>query len=187
MIWPPSRQRRPRSAGYKATPRRRTRPSRGSSRPPCASQAQSVLIADLRRGPGAWPTRPCGSVTSYSRLGRCYRFSAAPNETYIIANFKETQIAYLRVGQSVSVQVDALPGEKLRGDIQLPRRDGFELRSAAECDGQFHKDRPADCGENHPRRSRGVGPRGLTGHVGIGNGDAHCGAWLAGGRFSKVN
>jgi hypothetical protein len=30
-------------------------------------------------------------------------------------------------------------------------------------------------------------PRGLTGHVGRGNGDAHCAAWLAGGRFSKVN
>jgi membrane fusion protein, multidrug efflux system len=88
-------------------------------------------IADLRRGAGAWPTRPCGSVTSYSRLGRCYRFSAVPNETYIIANFKETQIAYVRVGQSVSVRVDALPGEKLRGDIQLPNREGFELRSAA--------------------------------------------------------
>jgi hypothetical protein len=67
-----------------------------------------------------------------------------PNETYIIANFKETQLAHMRVGQSVSVRVDAFPGEKLRGDRQLPRRDGFELRAAAECDGQFHKDRPAD-------------------------------------------
>jgi multidrug resistance efflux pump len=54
-----------------------------------------------------------------------------PNEAYIIANFKETQIAYVRVGRSVSVRVDALPGEKLRGDRQLPRREGFELRAVA--------------------------------------------------------
>jgi hypothetical protein len=186
MIWPPSRPRRPRSAGCKATPRRRTRPSR-EQQATLRKPSSICPIADLRRGPGAWPTRPCRSVASYSRVGRCYRFSAVPNETYIIANFKETQIAYVRVGRSVSVLVDAVPREKLRGDRQLPRRDGFELRSAAECDGQFHKDRPADCGENHPRRSRGVGPRGLTGHVGIGNGDAHCAACLAGGRFSKVN
>jgi membrane fusion protein, multidrug efflux system len=49
-------------------------------------------------------------VASYSRVGRCYRGAAVPNETYIIANFKETQIAYVRVGRSVSVRVDALPG-----------------------------------------------------------------------------
>jgi multidrug resistance efflux pump len=70
-------------------------------------------------------------VASYSRVGRCYRFCAVPNEAYIIANFKETQIAYVRVGRSVSVRVDALPGEKLRGDRQLPRREGFELRAVA--------------------------------------------------------
>ena len=45
-------------------------------------------------------------------------------------------------------------------------------------------DRPADSGENHPRRPS---PRDLTGHVGRGNDDAHCISWLAGGRFSKVN
>jgi membrane fusion protein (multidrug efflux system) len=78
-------------------------------------------------------------VTSYSRLGRCYRFSAVPNETYIIANFKETQIAYVRVGQSGSVRVDALPGEKLRGDIQLPRQDGSSFALLPNATGNFIK------------------------------------------------
>ncbi|BBF84954.1 membrane fusion component of tripartite multidrug resistance system [Aquitalea magnusonii] len=36
---------------------------------------------------------------------------------YVEANFRETQLANLRVGQPVSLQVDALPHSKLRGHI----------------------------------------------------------------------
>lgn len=37
---------------------------------------------------------------------------------YVAANFKETQIGRMRVGQPVTVQVDALPGVHLRGRVQ---------------------------------------------------------------------
>lgn len=36
---------------------------------------------------------------------------------YIEANFKETQIGLMRVGQPVSVEVDALPGVEIRGTV----------------------------------------------------------------------
>jgi len=36
---------------------------------------------------------------------------------YVEANFRETQLAKLRVGQPVTLQVDALPGSSLRGHI----------------------------------------------------------------------
>ena len=36
---------------------------------------------------------------------------------YVEANFRETQLAQLRVGQPVTLQVDALPGVSLRGHI----------------------------------------------------------------------
>ncbi|WP_081933716.1 HlyD family secretion protein [Massilia sp. 9096] len=37
---------------------------------------------------------------------------------YIEANFKETQIGLMRVGQPAQIKVDALPGAKLRGHVQ---------------------------------------------------------------------
>jgi membrane fusion protein, multidrug efflux system len=49
-------------------------------------------------------------------------FSAMPNEIYIIANFKETKLAHMRVGQSVSVRVDAFSGGKLHGYIDSVQR-----------------------------------------------------------------
>jgi membrane fusion protein (multidrug efflux system) len=39
-------------------------------------------------------------------------------DVYIDANFKETQLARLQVGQPVAIKVDALPGEKIAGVVQ---------------------------------------------------------------------
>ncbi len=44
-------------------------------------------------------------------------FSAVPNEGYVIANFKETQLTHMRVGQPVNITVDAFPGLTLHGHI----------------------------------------------------------------------
>lgn len=48
-------------------------------------------------------------------------------DTYIIANFKETQLARLRIGQEVRIEVDAFPGVPLTG-----RLDSLAPASAAE-------------------------------------------------------
>ena len=69
-------------------------------------------------------------------------FSAVPNETYIIANFKETQLAHMRVGQSVSVRVDALSGEELHGHIDSFQRgtgSNFALLPPENATGNFVK------------------------------------------------
>ncbi|KUG06139.1 HlyD family secretion protein [Solirubrum puertoriconensis] len=42
----------------------------------------------------------------------------ASNRTWIIANFKETQLENMRVGQPVEVEVDAYPNEEFRGHIE---------------------------------------------------------------------
>lgn len=39
------------------------------------------------------------------------------NQIYVEANFKETQVGLMRVGQPVSIEVDALPGVELRGKV----------------------------------------------------------------------
>ena len=37
---------------------------------------------------------------------------------YVTANFKETQVARMAVGQPASVKVDALPGVELKGQVE---------------------------------------------------------------------
>lgn len=39
-------------------------------------------------------------------------------EKWVIANFKETQIGNFRIGQAVSIEVDAFPGKKFSGAIE---------------------------------------------------------------------
>jgi membrane fusion protein (multidrug efflux system) len=43
--------------------------------------------------------------------------SIVPEATYVIANFKETQVGAMRPGQSVTLEIDALPGEELHGVV----------------------------------------------------------------------
>jgi len=41
-----------------------------------------------------------------------------PSATYVVANFKETQIGDMKPGQEVDVDVDAFPGRKLHGKVE---------------------------------------------------------------------
>jgi len=41
-----------------------------------------------------------------------------PPKTYIVANFKETQVGHIRPGQRVEVKVDAFPGRTLTGVVE---------------------------------------------------------------------
>jgi membrane fusion protein, multidrug efflux system len=37
---------------------------------------------------------------------------------YLIANFKETQLGLMRIGQPVSIDIDALPNEAIHGTVE---------------------------------------------------------------------
>jgi membrane fusion protein, multidrug efflux system len=68
-------------------------------------------------------------------------FSAVPNEVYVIANFKETQLAGMRVGQHVRVTVDAL-GVSLHGHVDSFQRGTgsyFALLPPENATGNFVK------------------------------------------------
>lgn len=41
-----------------------------------------------------------------------------PDRTYLVANFKETQIGQMKPGQKVDIEVDAWPGRKLEGKVE---------------------------------------------------------------------
>jgi membrane fusion protein (multidrug efflux system) len=41
-----------------------------------------------------------------------------PNSTYVVGNFKETQVGSMRAGQRAVVEIDAYPGVKLEGTVE---------------------------------------------------------------------
>jgi membrane fusion protein (multidrug efflux system) len=41
-----------------------------------------------------------------------------PSETYVVANFKETQVGRIKPGQEVEISIDAFDGKKLKGKVE---------------------------------------------------------------------
>jgi membrane fusion protein (multidrug efflux system) len=69
-------------------------------------------------------------------------FSAVPNEIYIIADFKETQLTHMRVGQPVTIHMDAFPNRTLHGQINSFQRgtgSNFALLPPENATGNFVK------------------------------------------------
>ena len=69
-------------------------------------------------------------------------FSAVPNEIYVIANFKETQLTRMQVGQPVAIDVDAFPNHTLHGHIDSFQRgtgSNFALLPPENATGNFVK------------------------------------------------
>jgi membrane fusion protein (multidrug efflux system) len=69
-------------------------------------------------------------------------FSIVPQTTYVVANFKETQLERIRPGQSVTVRVDAFPRLRLKAHVDsLQRGSGsvFALLPPENATGNFVK------------------------------------------------
>jgi membrane fusion protein (multidrug efflux system) len=65
-----------------------------------------------------------------------------PDEVWITANYKETQLADMRPGQPVEIRIDAYPGRKLRGhvdSVQPGSGTAFSLLPAENATGNFVK------------------------------------------------
>ncbi len=64
------------------------------------------------------------------------------NKTWVIANFKETQLEYMKVGQPVKVEVDSYPNEDFQGHVEsLSAATGarFALLPPDNASGNFVK------------------------------------------------
>lgn len=57
--------------------------------------------------PGQY-VRPGGALMSVVPLG----------QTYVVANFKETQVGRMRIGQEVEISADAFPGQRFKGRVE---------------------------------------------------------------------
>jgi membrane fusion protein, multidrug efflux system len=69
-------------------------------------------------------------------------FSLVPPEVWVVANFKETQLRRMRVGQPVSVRADAVPGRDFRAhveSVQVGTGSRFTLLPPENATGNFVK------------------------------------------------
>jgi membrane fusion protein (multidrug efflux system) len=65
-----------------------------------------------------------------------------PDDVWIVANYKETQLADMRPGQSVEIRIDAYPGRKLTGhveSVQPGSGTAFSLLPAENATGNYVK------------------------------------------------
>ena len=84
-----------------------------------ASLAQAELnlsYTEIRAPQDGRITRRNVDVGTYAQAGQQVFYVTSPI-TWVVANFKETQLNRMRVGQYVAISVDAYPDMKLRGHI----------------------------------------------------------------------
>jgi hypothetical protein len=93
-------------------------------------------------------------VGNLVRLGQTLS-AAVPHQTHVVADFKETRLTHIRVGQPVTIAVDAFPDLNNRLPEEVPVRS--HLRTTA--DKRQPRARPA-CGKSaalKPRKTTVVG------------------------------
>ena len=65
-----------------------------------------------------------------------------PDEVWVVANYKETQLSHMRPGQPVEVRIDAYPNRKLTGrvaSVQPGSGSAFSLLPAENATGNYVK------------------------------------------------
>ena len=78
-------------------------------------------------------------VGQYVRVGTLL-VAVVPQDFWVVANFKETQIAGLRIGDTMAISIDAIPGREFKGRVEsLSPASGaqFALLPADNATGNF--------------------------------------------------
>ena len=82
-----------------------------------------------------------GAVGTYATAGQSLMMFV-PDQVWIVANYKETQLADMRPGQPVEFTIDAYPGRKLTGhvaSVQPGSGTAFSLLPAENATGNYVK------------------------------------------------
>jgi membrane fusion protein (multidrug efflux system) len=87
--------------------------SRAAARQAELNLAYTTISAPLDGTVGARSLR----VGQYVQAGTQMMAVVPLHSAYVVANFKETQLAHVRAGQPVELTVDALPELRLRGHV----------------------------------------------------------------------
>lgn len=109
-----------------------------------ASEAREALLLSYTRITSDCDCRVTNKTAQrgdYVQPGQVL-FSLVPNAPYVLANYRETELAPLRVGQPALVRVDALGGRKLHGHVdsfQSGTGSRFALLPPQNATGNFIK------------------------------------------------
>jgi len=86
-------------------------------------------------------TRKSVEPGAYVQVGQTL-FSIVPDQFWVVANFKETQLRYMRPGQQATVRVDAYPDKPFKGhvdSIQAGSGAAFSLLPPENATGNYVK------------------------------------------------
>ncbi len=86
-------------------------------------------------------TRKSVEPGAYVQAGQTF-FSIVPDRVWVLANFKETQLRYMRPGQPVTIKVDAYPDKVFKGhvdSIQAGSGAAFSLLPPENATGNYVK------------------------------------------------
>jgi len=86
-------------------------------------------------------TRKSVEPGAYVQVGQTL-FSIVPDQVWVVANFKETQLRYMQPGQPATVRVDAYPDKLFRGhvdSIQAGAGARFSLLPPENATGNYVK------------------------------------------------
>jgi membrane fusion protein (multidrug efflux system) len=92
-----------------------------------------------------------GAVGQYAQAGTNLSMFV-PDELWVTANYKETQLDRMRPGQPVDMEIDAYPERDFHGHLDSPARlrSGLLAAAARKRHRQLCQDRPARAGQDHP-------------------------------------
>jgi membrane fusion protein, multidrug efflux system len=120
------------------------RSARASLQQAEAQLDQAKLNLQYTRITAAQPGRVVklsGAVGTFAAAGQSLMMFV-PDDVWIVANYKETQLSDMRPGQSVGVRIDAYPDRKLTGrveSVQPGSGTAFSLLPAENATGNFVK------------------------------------------------
>jgi membrane fusion protein (multidrug efflux system) len=100
--------------------------------------SHAAIVAPISGTVGALSLR----VGQYVRAGTPLMAVVPLDAVYVVANYKETQLAAVQPGQPVTVEVDAFPGQPITGHVEsLAPASGreFSLLPADNATGNFTK------------------------------------------------
>ena len=106
--------------------------------------AQAKLNLDYTTVTTAQPgrvVRLTGAVGQFAQAGQALSMFV-PDDIWVTANFKETQITDMRPGQPVDVEIDAYPDRKITGtvaSVQPGSGTAFSLLPAENATGNYVK------------------------------------------------
>lgn len=88
-----------------------------------------------------WVTHRTVEQGAYVQTGQAL-LALVPEEVWVVANFKETQLTHMRAGQPATIHIDAYPGREFRGrvdSLQAGSGARFSLLPPENAVGNFVK------------------------------------------------